>query len=148
MRGRAGVMHTAPMGKLAERLADPKRTGVYRVETTEALEEAARLNAFALARISGRPRGSQWEAWLTPRDDGRVLLFRDCAALPRLDPQAWAALLGMLTAAAVEHRAAGLRFFAVFLDPEAALPLAPLYNWQRKPKEEAHGTDPARAAQC
>lgn len=55
------------MGKLAERLADPKRSGVYRVETTEALEEAA-------------------------------------------------------------------------------LPLAPLYNWLRKPKEETHGTDKTHPA--
>ena len=146
MSERSAVMHTAAMGKLAERLADPQRTGVYRVEAAEALEEAARLNAFALARISGRPSGSDWEAWLTPRDDGRVLLFRGCSALPRLDPQGWAALLGMLTAAAVEHRAAGLRFFAVFLDPEGALPLAPLYNWLRKPKEETHGTDETHAA--
>jgi hypothetical protein len=40
------------MGKLAERLADPARAGVYRVETTEALEEAAALNRYRLERIA------------------------------------------------------------------------------------------------
>jgi hypothetical protein len=141
------------MGKLAERLSDPQRTGIYRVETTEALEEAVALNAFALVRLHGPRFAPEWEACLTPRDDGRVLLFTGCGRLARHDPHEWASLTARLGAAAVEHRAAGLRFFAVFLDPEAALPLAPLYNWLRKPKEETHGTDEAgseeaRAAQC
>ena len=139
-------MQTAPMGKLAERLSDAKRSGVYRVETTEALAEAVALNAFSVVRLAGPQLPVAWEACLTPRDDGRVLLFTGCGLLARHDPHEWASLADRLTAAAVEHRAAGFRFFAVFLDPEAALPLAPLYNWQRKSKEETHGTDETHAA--
>ena len=120
------LRHTRPMGRLAERLADLKRSGVYRVETAEALEEAVAIDGFALVRVSGPQTGPDWQACLTPRDDGRVLLIGGCAALPRRDAGLWDLLMGMLTAAAVEHRAAGLRFFAVFVDPEGALPLAPL----------------------
>src|SRR5690606_3398827 len=40
-----------PMGKLAERLADERRSGVYRVEVTDALEEAAAIDGFPIARV-------------------------------------------------------------------------------------------------
>jgi hypothetical protein len=116
------------MGKLAERLADLERSGVYRVETTEALEEAIACNGFAMVRIDALQRGPDWEACLTPRDDGRVLLISGSAELLQRDAPGWDALLSAITATAVEHRAAGLRFFAVFLDPDAALPVAPLYS--------------------
>ena len=99
------------MGKLAARLADASRSGVYRVASTEALEEAAALNGFVLLR------GPE----LAQPGDGRVLL------LTVLD----AALLARLEATAAECRGRGWRFFAVFLDPAGTLPLAPLYNWQR-----------------
>jgi hypothetical protein len=114
------------MGRLEECLADLKRSGVYRVEAAGSLEEAVARDGFALVRLSGLHAGPDWQACLTPRDDGRVLLISGCAALPRRDAGAWTQLMGMLTAAAVEHRAAGLRFLAVFLDPDGALPLAPL----------------------
>ena len=38
------------MGKLAERLSDPRRSGVYRIESTHAVAEAASRNGFSLAR--------------------------------------------------------------------------------------------------
>jgi hypothetical protein len=138
MRDRARVMHTAAMGKLAERLADPKRSGVYRVETTEALEEAVALNGFTLVRVGDSPLAPGRP--LAPRGDGHVLLFSGFGR------SAWNATQHALAALAAERRAAGQRFFAIFLDPEAALPLAPLYNWLRKPKEETHGTDETHAA--
>lgn len=105
------------MGKLAERLADPQRSGIYRVETTEALEEAAALNGFRLERCDGVPAalGAQ---------DGRVLLF-PAAVLTE-------ALQGALELAAARSRERGLCYFAVFLDPGARLSLPPLYNWQRR----------------
>jgi hypothetical protein len=102
------------MGKLAERLADAKRSGIYRVETTEALEEAAALNGFALERGAPPIRAG----------DGRVLVFSSA--------EAGAALIADLEARAEACRNAGERFFAVFLDPGGALrSLPPLYNWQR-----------------
>jgi hypothetical protein len=99
------------MGKLAARLADASRSGVYRVESTAALEEAAALNGFLLLK---GPAVAQPE-------DGRVLL------LTAFD----AGLLARLEVTAAECRGRGWRFFAVFLDPEGTLPLAPLYNWKR-----------------
>ena len=131
MRQRLAIRHTAAMGKLAERLADLQSSGIYRVAATEALEEAVALDGFALVRVNGLQTGPNWQACLTPRDDGRVLLISGCAALPRRDAAAWDLLMGMLSAAAVEHRAAGLRFFAVFLDPDGELPVESLYNGQR-----------------
>lgn len=109
------------MGKLAERLADAARSGVYRVETTEALEEAAGLNGFSLARVSlaGIPVGAA--------SDGEVLLIDAQAVNGALH----AVLMG-LEARAAAARAAQARFFAVFLDPRGKLPLAPLYNWKRQ----------------
>ena len=105
------------MGKLAGRLADPLRSGLYRVEATEALEEAAALNGFLLERCDGAPGALE-------AGDGRVLLFSDPALL--------GALRGALEAAAAQCRERGLRYFAVFLDPGAHLSLPPLYNWQRR----------------
>lgn len=112
------------MGKLAERLADPGRSGVYRVESTEALEEAAALNGFVLHRLvlesPGLPGAS-------PLEDGRILLF--VGVEDRGPPDG---LLRALEAAAAQCRERRLRYFAVFLDPDALLPLAPLYNWHRR----------------
>jgi hypothetical protein len=114
------------MGKLAERLADAKRSGIYRVETTEALEEAAALNGFALERVAlaGGVRPIR-------AGDGRVLLFSGGEA-GSLNG-ALAPLIAELAARTEACRSAGERFFAVFLDPGGALrSLPPLYNWQRK----------------
>jgi len=115
------------MGKLAERLADAGRSGVYRVESTEALEEAVGLNGFALARISFADGGALPQ--LAARD-GSVLLFTGFEA--RAVNGALKPLLSDLEAKAKARREEGGRFFAVFLDPTGALPLAPLYNWKRR----------------
>jgi hypothetical protein len=138
------------MGKLAERLADARRSGVYRVEITDALEEAVGLNGFALARVpldrasNGALAGLCAEA-LSLR--ANVLLFTGFEALLRSAPGALAPLLSALDAAGAERRAAGLPFFAAFLDPAGQLPLGPLYNWHRKTFERGgdHGTDQDRS---
>jgi hypothetical protein len=144
------------MGKLAERLADAQRSGVYRVEATDALEEAAALNGYALVRIplSSMSDGALCEACVRALalrvddswDDlarsladpgwspgpGHVLLFTGFEALVRDSPEALNPLLSALSAAAGRRRADGGRFFAAFLDPARLLSLAPLYNWQRR----------------
>jgi hypothetical protein len=123
------------MGKLAERLADVRRSGVYRVEITDALEEAVALNGFALARVplDGAVNGAMSrlcaEALSLPAN---VLLFTGFETLLRGAPDALQPLLSALDAAAAERRAAGLPFFAAFLDPTGVLPLGPLYNWRRQ----------------
>lgn len=118
------------MGKLAERLGDAARSGVYRVEVTDALEEAAALNGFVLERVSleGGPDGA-CERALAACADGRVLVFTGFERLARNAP-ALARLVGALEAACAAHRAGGLRLFAVFVDPAARLSLAPLYKWR------------------
>jgi hypothetical protein len=114
------------MGKLAERLADAKRSGIYRVETTGALEEAAALNGFALERVALTDCARAIRA-----GDGRVLLFNCAEAGARNG--ALAPLIAELEARAEGCRNAGERFFAVFLDPGGALrSLPPLYNWHRR----------------
>lgn len=135
------------MGKLAERLADPDRSGVYRIETTEALEEAVALNAFELVHVA-YPQSAlhALDRLLAQKDDGRVLLLTGFAALAGSRSSRWTALVDTLIAAAAECRAAGLRFFVVFLDAEAALPLAPLYHWQGKPEDKTHEVDEPYAA--
>jgi len=117
------------MGKLAERLSDARRSGVYRVETTEALEEAAGLNGFALERFAlAVPSAVQAPAG--SRRDGCVLLFTGFE--PLAHNGALKLLLGELEAHAKGCSEEGARYFAVFLDPSGMLPLPPLYNWQRK----------------
>lgn len=123
------------MGKLAERLSDPRRSGVYRVESTEALEEAVTLNGFSLVRIAldALSAGALAEvaAQAAAAGDGRVVLFSGFERLAQSAPAAFARLLADLQAAAAGRREGEARFFAAFLDPAATLSLAPLYNWQR-----------------
>lgn len=124
------------MGKLAERLSDPRRSGVYRVESTHAVAEAASLNGFSLSRIAlrgvaGDALGRLAAEALGARHDGCVLVFSDFESLARSAPGAWQAFVAQLAAAATARREAGVRLFAAFLDPSAMLALAPLYNWQR-----------------
>lgn len=145
-----------PMGKLAERLGDAQRSGVYRVEATDALEEAAAVNGFALARVelqgaSGNALCGLCARVLAPGVDGswrglasaladsswspapgHVLLFSGFETLVRGAPDALHPLLSALDAAASRRRAEGLPFFAAFLDPARVLSLGPLYNWQRQ----------------
>lgn len=130
------------MGKLAERLADAQRSGVYRVESTQALEEAVALNGFALARIglegiAGSALGGIAADVLSGRSDGQVLLFRGFETLARAAPGDLDRLLAQLHAAASVHRDGGRHFFAAFLDPSAILSLAPLYHWTRSASAKA-----------
>jgi hypothetical protein len=124
------------MGKLAERLSDPRRSGVYRLIASEALEEAVALNRFALTRfaLSAVPAAAlpALAADAVSRDaDGQVLLFSGFEPLARAAPAAFDAFLGVLQAAAGGRRSQGLRFFAAFLDPAETLSLEQLYHWQR-----------------
>jgi hypothetical protein len=125
------------MGKLAERLSDARRSGVYRVEATDALEEAVQLNGFALARIDlgGAAVPSSIAAVaasaLEFRRDGCVMLFTGFEALVRSKPRALDDLISALRDTAARHQLAEERFFAAFLDPRALLPLDPLYNRRR-----------------
>lgn len=124
------------MGKLAERLSDPRRSGVYRVESTDALEEAVALNGFCLNRID--LEGISADALcgiaakaVASRADGNVLLLTGFEALARGTPLAFERLIAELQTAAASRREGGMRLFAAFMDPSARLSLAPLYNWHR-----------------
>lgn len=149
------------MGKLAERLSDCTRSGVYRIETVEALEEAAALNSYRLVRVvlehvttkaalldavadsAAFPDrfGRNWNAlpdcltdlsWTPAR--GYVLLVSGFKLLQRAAPEDFAGFLEVLTAAAADWRGRGRPFFVAFLDPGGAAPLAPLYNWHKRGK--------------
>ena len=114
-----------PVSKLAQRLADARRSGIYRVEDTEAVEEAAALNGFALERVALDARAPALGERAARAGDGLVMVV---AGAQSLGPGALEALLAPLEAALAAHRAAGRRVFAAFLDPACALPLAPLHN--------------------
>lgn len=143
------------MGKLAERLADEKRTGVYRTEVTDALEEAAgivglpivradlrdcsadRLLADCAQAVASRPLNG-WDAFAAAIADpawtpapGRVLLVAGFESLLHDDARALAPLLAALESAAAQHRLRAERFFAVFLDPGRRVVLDPLYDRRR-----------------
>lgn len=115
------------MGKLAERLADPARSGVYRIETCEALEEAAALNGFRLRKISfgaGAPA--------LPALDAQVVVVSGFERLACQRPTEMESLLARLRAAAESERARNRCFFAAFLDPQALVTaLQPLYRWRK-----------------
>jgi len=96
------------MGKLAERLADPSRSGVYRIRTTEAIEEAVVLNGYSLLWVDGT----------LPKNLPQVVLFE------KID----GALLAALKNHAADARKRGECFFAALVDPEGKAALAPLYN--------------------
>ncbi|HEX6320620.1 MAG TPA: hypothetical protein VFZ84_17315 [Burkholderiales bacterium] len=96
------------MGKLAERLADPSRSGVYRIRTTEVIEEAAALNGYSLLWVDGA----------LPKQLPHVVLFEKTDA----------ALLKALKDHATDARKRGECFFAALVDPEEKAALAPLYN--------------------
>ncbi|MGQ0544477.1 MAG: hypothetical protein ACT4P3_03980 [Betaproteobacteria bacterium] len=99
------------MGKLAERLADASRSGVYRIRTTEAIEEAAAINGYSILRIDGA----------LPKRLPEVVVFE----------KADVALLKALSAHAEEAKKRGECFFAAFVDPSGAMPaLPPLYRWE------------------
>jgi hypothetical protein len=124
------------MGKLAERLGDPARAGVYRVETTEALEEAAALNGYRLVHLHGDVErdlgGALRRLAAEPALDGCVALVSGFEPHLRDDAAQRTMLLAGLSLAAEGWRARGARVFVAFLDPDRDLSgLAPLYNWKK-----------------
>lgn len=123
------------MGKLAERLGDPARAGLYRVETTEALEEASALNGYTLLRLrldAEGDVGALTRLAADPSHAGCVALITGYEAMFRDPAGQGATLLAALSAAAQGWRARGARVFVAFLDPDRRLQgLAPLYNWHK-----------------
>jgi hypothetical protein len=122
------------VGKLAERLSDPARSGVYRVLISGAVEEAAALNGYLLLRVE-LASPAVVATIETALDAGRdqVILVDGFEGLLRQQPGIAATVLARLTDA-VRHAARdGLRVFVAFVDPHGALAsLPPLYRWKTK----------------
>jgi hypothetical protein len=143
------------MGKLAERLGDPARSGVYRVEVTEALEEAAGIAGLPIVRAGLRATAESrlldacsqavarrgfpgWAAFSAALAEpapagqrGQVVLVDGFEALLDEHVAPLAPLFEALESAAASHRQQGRHFFAVFLDPGRRLALNPLYDRRR-----------------
>ncbi len=140
------------MSKLAERLKDAARSGVYRAGGPDAIEEAVRGTRLSVARADlgaapdkagalaaiahamGFPEwfGGNWDAledclsdlsWR--QGDGHVLMLAGARALAKDD---LGVLLDVLDASAGFWKVRGKPFFAVLLDPGRELPLADLYR--------------------
>jgi hypothetical protein len=140
------------MGKLAQRLADAARSGVYRAPRSTEVEDAVRGTRLDLAQadLSGADSkdallerlasalgfpawfGGNWDAledclcdlgWRT--GEGHVILFRGQGDLPADD---LGVLLDVLAASAAYWAERGRPFFAVFVDEEHALALPELFR--------------------
>lgn len=119
------------MGKLSERLSDLARCGVYRVESAEAVEEAAALNRYPLRRLAVNAGIAAPIEAATGEGNG-VLLLTGFEALFRDRPWEGEALITGLETAVRLRQSAGARYFVVFLDPRGAAPgLPPLYKWNK-----------------
>ena len=138
------------MCKLLQRLSDPSRSGVYRADAFDAIEDALRGSGADVSRISLREAqtkdellerlgktmafpawfGGNWDAAedcladLSWREgQGHVLLF--CEAQPSED---LGVLVDVLRSSAEFWRERGTPFFAVFVDPGRRLRLPELYR--------------------
>lgn len=140
------------MGKLAQRLSDAARSGVYRTRQTTEVEDAVRGTRLDLAHADlggadakeallerlalalGFPAwfGGNWDAledclgdlgWRA--GDGHVILFTGYEDLPADD---LGVLLDVLAASAAYWAERGNPFFAVFVDPQHALALPELFR--------------------
>jgi len=140
------------MSKLAQRLTDAARSGVYRTRQSAEVEDAVRGTRLDLAQADlggagskdallerlaaalGFPAwfGGNWDAledclgdlgWRT--GDGHVILLRGQGDLPADD---LGVLLDVLAASAGYWAERGRPFFAVFVDPEHALALPELFR--------------------
>lgn len=140
------------MGKLAHRLSDPARSGVYRTRQSDELVDAVRGTrldlahadlggaedqAAALERLAaalGFPAwfGGNWDAledclgdlgWRT--GEGHVFVFTGYEDLPADD---LGVLLDVLAASAGYWSERGKPFFAVFIDAPHALALPELFR--------------------
>ena len=132
------------MSKLLERLQDPVRSGVYRVTRSDAIDEVMRdaaqidlKDGNALRAISQALRfpdwfGGNWDALEDCLGDlswrpgnGHVLVLRNWQALTSDD---LGVLIDVLRSSAEFWQGRGKPFFAVLVDPQARLALAPLHR--------------------
>ena len=132
------------MSKLRERLQDPVRSGVYRVTRSDAIDDvmsdAAQIDlkdGNALHAISQALRfpdwfGGNWDALEDCLGDlswrpgnGHVLVLRNWQALTSDD---LGVLIDVLRSSAEFWQGRGRPFFAVLVDPQARLALAPLHR--------------------
>jgi RNAse (barnase) inhibitor barstar len=132
------------MSKLLERLQDPVRSGVYRVTRSDAIDEVMRdaaqidlkdgdaLRAIAKALRFPDWFGGNWDALEDCLGDlswrpgnGHVLVFRNWQALSSDD---LGVLIDVLRSSAEYWSGRGKPFFAVLIDPQARLALAPLHR--------------------
>ena len=135
------------MGKLALRLSDASRSGVYRVSGRDETIEAAREAGLRLAAVAFGAKatllkgiaealafpdwfGENWDALEDCLTDlswsgaaGHVLLFEGARA-----GDDFGVLVDILQSAAEYWAGRGKPFFAVFIDPKAALPLPELFR--------------------
>ncbi len=135
------------MGKLALRLSDASRSGVYRSSGRDETIEAAREAGLRLAAVAFGAKatllkgiaealafpdwfGENWDALEDCLTDlswsgapGHVLLFEGARA-----GDDFGVLVDILQSAAEYWAGRGKPFFAVFIDPKAALPLPELFR--------------------
>ena len=143
------------MGKLAQRLRDAGKSGVYRVTSAKVPREAGREAGLALfelplealadkkallrqfATVLAFPEwfGGNWDALgdcltdLSWRDaGGYVLLVHGAAAFATRCADDYGVLIDVLGASAQSWRERDVPFFAVCVDPGGALALPALYN--------------------
>ncbi len=140
------------MGKLAQRLSDAKRSGVYRVAGSAEIEDAVRGTRLDLAPVDlrgvddkeallerlaqalGFPEwfGGNWDALEDCLCDlswrpgaGHVLVLRGAAALPADD---FGVLVDVLATGAAFWAERERPFFAAFVDPGRELALPELFR--------------------
>ena len=138
------------MGKLLQRLKDPSRSGVYRVEHADEVLDATKGGSPRLSRVSlegARDKGellsrmasalqfpawfgANWDAledcltdlsWL--KGEGHVVLIEDASGLPQDD---FGVFRDVLSSSAQYWAGRGKSFFAVFVNGSASLP--PLFQ--------------------
>lgn len=136
------------MSKLLERLSDPKKSGVYRIAHDRDVSDALAGAACDLAKVALVPGkagtlaaiagaldfpewfGANWDALEDCLTDlswrkGAPRVFLFSGATPGDD---FGILRDVLESAADYWRGRGEAFFAVFVDPGAALSLPALYK--------------------
>ncbi len=137
------------MGKLLQRLQDPKRSGVYRTARVDEIVDALIGSELALSRIAvaRKPQllqsiakaldfpdwfGGNWDALEDCLTDlswrkagGHVLVFEGIGTLPADER---GTLIDVLASATEFWAQQGKPFFAVFIDPGHELSLPELFR--------------------
>ncbi len=135
------------MGKLIDRLQDPRRSGVYRAARADEILDAVKGSGLSAARIAFAEKGKllkniaraldfpDWfgENWDALEDcltdlswreaPGYVVIFEN----PRRSDDL-GVLIDVLRAAAESWAGRGKPFFALFIDPARTLPLPDLFK--------------------